>query len=444
MVLGSRVRRIAGAVVAAVIVVVDASSVGRHLLRLPAALTIAVGQEQGLALGLPGRVAVAAAGPRAGLVVDGRALGAGWMDLPGGVLRLRPEAAGTYVLRLRPWGVLPWPALRLDAVRMPRVVPGGQSVGLILHMPGALVVGEGGVPTASGTEPSPAGAAGVRVGDYVLRMDGRPVADAADVAAVLAQARGAPVSAVVLDRGKVRHLTLRPLYDVTTRHYALGVSLQGAVSGIGTLTFYDLQAHVFGALGHVVVDAGTGRPVRAFSGQLLPSFVVGVQPSRDGAPGEKLGVLLAGAPPIGLIRSNTPVGVFGRLLRTPAPGPAEEPLPVALADQVRPGPAELLTVVRGGAVDAFSARILAVDPGGPPGGRGFLVEVTDPRLLQTSGGIVQGMSGSPLIQGGRLVGALTHVFVNDPATGYGVLAEWMALAAGLGPAPTAPGSATGR
>jgi stage IV sporulation protein B len=434
---GFRIRRALGAAMAAAIFALDLSPAGRHLLRLPSRLTVAVGQRQGLVLGLPGRVAVAVAGDPFGLWVDGHPLGARWQLLPGGVLVLNPRRPGSYLLRLRPLGVLPWPPIQLVATGVPQVHLGGQSVGVELRLRGALVVGESRVPTGSGGEPSPLAAAGVGVGAYLLQLDGWRVHDAAQVADVLAQTRAAPLSAVVLVRGAPRLVRVQPAYDPAIGRYSLGAAFVGAVRGIGTLTFY--AGRVFGALGHVVLDEATGRAVRARGGLLLPSLVAGVQPSRDGAPGEKLGMLLPGGAPIGVVLRNTAVGVFGRLLRRPAGPPGEPTLPVALPDQVHPGPARLLTVVRGVAVSAFSVRIVAVDPGGPPGGRGLTIEVTDPRLLEAAGGIVQGMSGSPLVQDGRLVGALTHVFVDDPASGYGVLASWMAQAAGLLQGPGATG-----
>lgn len=422
------------ALVAAVaILAVDTSPLGRYLLRLPAVITVAVGQEQGIRLDVPGFLAVRAEGRDRGLVLDGHRIGSRWRRLPGDTLQVRPAAAGDYTLRLRPWGLIPWPPLRIRAVGVPRVSVGGQSIGLVLTPPGPLVVAEPRVPTFGGAVRSPGAAAGVQLGADILAVAGQPPLDTAQVAAVTEEAgrSGASLPLEVLQRGIVRTRAVYPAYDVATHRYSLGLTLQRAVSGIGTLTFYDVSAQVFGALGHIVVDETTGRPVVPATGQLLPSFVAGVQPSRDGFPGEKLGVLLAGAPPLGTVRINTTVGIFGRLLRVPVPGPVAEPLAVALADQVHPGPATLLTVVHGGVAGAFAVRVLQVDASGPAGGKGLVVQVTDPRLLRTSGGIVQGMSGSPIVQGGRLVGALTHVYVNDPARGYGVLAEWMAKAAGL-------------
>jgi stage IV sporulation protein B len=280
--------------------------------------------------------------------VDGRRLGAGWVLVPGGILRIEADAPGRYLLRLRPLGALPWPPVRVVAVPVPEVAPGGESVGVLL-------------------------------GPRGFRLWGAPEA-----------------------------------------------------AGIGTLTLYDPYRRVFAALGHAVRDPRTGRPVEPAHGELVPSVVAGVAPSRQGAPGEKLGVLVGGQA-LGLIRANTPVGVIGSLLRPPAGGAAPRPVPVALPDQVHPGPATLLTVLRGTRVAAFRVRILAVQPDGPPGGRDVAVEVVDPRLLAAAGGIVQGMSGSPILQDGRLVGALTHVFVDDPRRGYGVFAAWMSEAAGLGP-----------
>lgn len=228
-------------------------------------------------------------------------------------------------------------------------------------------------------------------------------------------------------------LPVRPLYVPSLGRYVLGARVRDGATGIGTLTFAG-AAGIFGALGHPVVDPALGTPVLLGDGELLPSVISGMQPSRDGRPGEKVGLLIGGAPPLGGVTANLALGVFGVLSRGVPPGPVQTAVPVALPDQVHPGPAEVLTVVSGREVQAFQVRITAVLPQRQPSAKGLVLRITDRRLLGATGGIVQGMSGSPILQDGRLVGAVTHVFVDDPSRGYGVLAQWMADVAGLGDA----------
>jgi len=432
-------RRALGALAAALILAADVSPAGRYLLRVPASVTVAVGQPQSIVLDAPGRMGVRAPGAGPQLRLDGRPASDAWRLVPGAALHLLPTAPGTYTLQLRLFGVLPWRGLRVQAVPVPDLVPGGQAIGVVVHSRGPLVVGLRAVPAPGGPAPSPAAAAGIRPGDILLRVAGRPAATPEDVTAALGSVPdGGTVPVEVLRNGHTLQLRVRPIRASPSASPLIGAWVRDVTGGIGTLTFTAPSgtSGTFGALGHPVVDPTTGTAVVLGSGSLVPSLIAGLEKSRDGHPGEKIGVLVGGDPVLGTVTENTAFGVFGRLDRAPAPGPLAQPLPVALADQVRTGPVEILTVIDGRLVGTYAARITAVLPQRRATTRGFVLTVTDPRLLAATGGIVQGMSGSPVIQDGRLVGAVTHVFVDDPSRGYGVLAVWMAETAGL----TAPAS----
>jgi len=190
------------------------------------------------------------------------------------------------------------------------------------------------------------------------------------------------------------------------------------------LTFWEPKSLAFRALGHSVSDGVTRRPVAVRGGQLLGARIVNIVPGTVDSPGEKVGVLTPPPPVGGRVTGNDAFGLSGVLNRAPTLGPSR-PIPLALPDQVHPGPATLLTVIRGLRPERFSVDILAAFPQSRPGVKGILFRVTDPRLLRLTGGVVQGMSGSPLIQDGRLVGAVTHVLVNRPQLGYACYAAWM-------------------
>ncbi|MDI3281150.1 MAG: SpoIVB peptidase S55 domain-containing protein, partial [Bacillota bacterium] len=166
-------------------------------------------------------------------------------------------------------------------------------------------------------------------------------------------------------------------------------------------------------------------------GRIVPATVAGIQPGNRGQPGEKVGVFHHQAEVVGRIEKNTPFGIYGRLEKIPPRFPFQMPVPVAMAYEIREGPAEMWTVISGDQIQRFQIRITKVNRKFRADGRGLVLQVTDRQLLQRTGGIVQGMSGSPILQGGKIVGAVTHVFVNDPARGYGILAEWMLEEAGL-------------
>jgi stage IV sporulation protein B len=171
-------------------------------------------------------------------------------------------------------------------------------------------------------------------------------------------------------------------------------------------------------------------PIVITDGCIVPAYIHGIQPGAKGRPGEKLGLFEEGGVKLGTIDSNTPLGIYGTLAVPPV-GASTQTVPVALAHQIQPGPAQILTVLDGQNVEKFNIEILAVNHQSRPNSKGLVIKVTDPRLIKRTNGIVQGMSGSPILQNNRLVGSVTHVYVNDPLRGYGLLAEWMVYEAGI-------------
>ena len=288
------------------------------------------------------------------------------------------------------------------------LIPGGQIIGMELETEALLV--------AAFEEKSPARDAGVRIGDYMERINGERVQTSSDVEGLL-QAGGDPVLLELRREGK----TLQIQVD-TGGTKRLGLYLKKGISGVGTVTFYDPADMTFGALGHGVCDK-TGTLLTLRRGKALDASVRSVKKGLAGAPGQLMGVINEKTP-LGSLEKNTPQGVFGTMKALPK----TLPVPVAESHEVRTGDAMIRCTLEGTAPGEYSVRILKVYPGS--GTRNLLVKVTDPALLETTGGIVQGMSGSPIIQDGKLVGAVTHVMVNDPQTGYGIFIENMLEAAG--------------
>lgn len=327
-------------------------------------------------------------------------------------------------------GAIPLRKVTVSVIPELRVVPGGQSIGVKLRSAGVLVVGHYLVP--HGDRPlSPGREAGVRVGDVITAIDGTTVQSVGDVEKQVRAAglSGRPI-VLKLARGSDQvQVTLRPARDKDGQ-YRLGLYIRDTAAGVGTLTFYDPKTRRFGALGHVISDVDTRQPIRVGGGVIVPSDVTSIDKGSSGEPGQKRATLVDESRTLGKIEKNTPFGIFGTLTETPEPVLFREPIPIALAEEVREGPAEMLTVVEGRKVERFSIEIVSVSAQRFPATKSMVIRVTDPRLLAKTGGIVQGMSGSPIIQNGKLVGAVTHVFVNDPTTGYGVFIEWMLRDAG--------------
>ena len=261
--------------------------------------------------------------------------------------------------------------------------------------------------------------AGLQIGDQLLKVDSTPVSDAVSVRAALSAA-GTPVSLTVRRSGKLTTLRITPRQ--TQDGPRLGIYLRQGIAGIGTVTFYDPATGLFGTLGHGVSDS-KGNLLTMHTGSAFDARVLSVKKGKAGQPGQLKGD--AGAV-LGPLLKNTPQGVFGKT-ETPFRG---EALPTAAYSQIKTGPASIRSTVEGRQVQEYSVEILKIYPQDRSDGRNFLLRVTDPALLQATGGIVQGMSGSPIIQDGKLVGAVTHVLVNDPTRGYGIFIENMLDAAG--------------
>lgn len=301
------------------------------------------------------------------------------------------------------------------------LIPGGTVLGIQMNTKGVLVADTPQVDTAQGPA-WPARDAGLLPGDIILALDGRPTATAAELSAAAASLGEEPVT-VSLQRGAERlELPLRPATD-TTGGRRLGLWLRDGIAGVGTLTYIDPETGAFGALGHGVNDAATGVLLPLGSGAVCRAEVVDVTQGLVGTPGALSGCLDMGAR-LGGLEKNTPCGIFGRL-HMPAEG-CGLPLPVADSDEIHSGAATIRSTVAGQEVREYDVHISPAVGGGTAA---LNIRVTDPELLSLTGGIVQGMSGSPIIQDGKLIGAVTHVLVNDPSRGYGIAIETMLQAA---------------
>jgi len=299
-----------------------------------------------------------------------------------------------------------------SAARM--LVPVGQVVGLALE--------DNTVTVAAFDEAMGQAAqnAGLRVGDRILTVNGKTVRCAEDVRYALNRADGSVE--ITVQRNK-KSDTLRLTPTVTKDGPKLGIYLKQGVTGVGTVTWYDPESKKFGALGHGVNNT-RGELLNMVSGAAYKAAVVSVRKGACGAPGQLMGALQE-REPVGTLYKNTSRGVFG----TTDTGWTGELLPVASAAEIKTGKATIRSTVQGENVQEYSVEILKVYPNSAASGRNILLRITDPALLEATGGIVQGMSGSPIIQDGKLVGAVTHVLVNDPTTGYGIFIENMLDAA---------------
>ncbi len=323
------------------------------------------------------------------------------------------EAGRTYALL----GLVPLKTVT-TAPRLPAVRLGGQAVGVILYTKGVQVVGLTTVETAQGAL-SPASAAGLKKGDSILAVDGQPVFGAAGLTGLL---QGREQAALTVQRGTEQlTLSLRPAVERDTDLRKLGAWVRESTSGIGTLSF--LKGDRFCALGHGVTDVDTGLTLLTERGYITPATVTAALKGEAGRVGELAGEFSTReSDALGRIDTNGDYGVAG-----PYGGDDSlwgQEVPLAAAAQVRTGEATLFSAANG-VWRGYDCRIIRLKVQSAPGVQGMMIEVTDPALLSLTGGIVPGMSGSPVLQDGRLVGVVTHVFVNEPKRGYCVYAQWM-------------------
>ena len=262
--------------------------------------------------------------------------------------------------------------------------------------------------------------AGLCIGDKLLQIDEKQVTCAEDVRRALNASAG-HITVRLERKGKTETVKLTP--EITKDGPKLGIFLKQGVTGIGTVTFYDPDTGKFGTLGHGV-NGPDGRLLPMAAGTVYEASVISVKQGRSGEPGQLRGAVDA-KKPLGLLKNNTGRGVFG----VADVGWQGSALPVAASEEIHTGKATILSTVSGDGVQEYSVEILKIYPKTKDSDRNLVIRVTDDRLLATTGGIVQGMSGSPIIQDGKLVGAVTHVLVNDPTTGYGIFIENMLDAA---------------
>ncbi|MFZ3588435.1 SpoIVB peptidase [Bacillus sp. DJP31] len=313
-----------------------------------------------------------------------------------------------------------------------KVIPGGQSIGVKLNSQGVLVVGHHEIETENGKQ-SPGVIAGVQIGDIIKKINNSPIEKMSDVTPFVQGAgkTGEPLNLVIVRSEKEIQTKLIPLKDKNEHSYRIGLYIRDSAAGIGTMTFFHPDSKKYGALGHVISDMDTKMPIIVDDGQIIRSTVTSIQKGANGSPGEKHARFSSEKEVIGDISRNSPFGIFGKLTKGMQNGIMDKGIPVSLSNQVKEGPAQILTVVDNDEVQLFDIEIVSTVPQKFPATKGMVIKVTDPELLEKTGGIVQGMSGSPIIQEGKLIGAVTHVFVNDPTSGYGVHIEWMLNEAGL-------------
>lgn len=322
------------------------------------------------------------------------------------------------------FGAIPVKSVSVTEAEPPVLVAGGHPFGIKLLMDGVMVTELGDVTDNSGRTSCPAEDAGIMTGDIIKSADGEALVSNSRLQEIISQSGGREIMLTVSRNNSEFTAVLRPVFSEKNNMWRGGMWVRDSVAGIGTMTFINKETGEFAGLGHPICDSDTGELVPVYSGEAVPVKITEARKGEKGIPGELRGSFSSGS--YGILEENRDCGVYGCLtekgIKELCSG--SEEYVMGYRQDITTGKAEIYTTVSGNKPEKYSIEIESIDLSGE-GTKNMVVRITDKRLLKKSGGIIQGMSGSPIIQNGRLIGAVTHVFVADPTRGYAVFADNM-------------------
>lgn len=319
---------------------------------------------------------------------------------------------------------IPLKNYNVDVVDRPEVIPGGNAVGIKMNTRGALVVAVTDIIDINGNRSSPSRDVGIKVGDSIIEIDGKKIETSQEVVEILENIKDKKVNFKILRNNDELDIKIKPVQSMQDNAFRIGVWVRDKTSGIGTMTYYDEDSKSFGALGHGISDIDTKKLLTVEDGVIMNAIISDVEQGKKGTPGEIKGVFYSTDKVIGTINKNIEYGVYGSITEE-FNGTNKEKIPIGFKEEIETGKAHILTTLDGKNIGEYEIFIEKLEKQSSPSQKSMVIRITDEELLNKTGGIVQGMSGSPIIQNGKLIGAVTHVFVNDPTKGYGLYIEWM-------------------
>ncbi len=335
--------------------------------------------------------------------------------------------SGIYQGKLSLFGIIPLKNIKVNVLPAVKVYPSGHSIGVLVKAQGVMVVGFSGIDIQNNKVVFPAKEQGVQIGDIISKANNVPIKSDKELEKLINQTvkENKQLRLEIIRNGSIIKLNVKPEKSLETERNRIGLYVRDTAAGVGTLTFIEPSYKGYGALGHMIANTEINEQLNEGMGKIVSASINRIVMGKKGIPGEKIGNFNSHDIISGAILKNSTYGIYGILDVPPLSYYYREPLPIAYAGQIEEGSAHILTVLEGDQIEKFTIEIEKVLPYQKPTGKGLVIKVTDRDLLARTGGIVQGMSGSPIIQNGRLVGAITHVFIQDPTRGYGILAEWM-------------------
>ncbi|MBW6410957.1 SpoIVB peptidase [Clostridium weizhouense] len=321
-------------------------------------------------------------------------------------------------------GVIPVKSLEVQKVKDLELYPGGNTIGVRVSTQGVLVVGYSEIEINNQKQESPGKLGGIELGDTILKINGEEVQNCQDLINIIKGCNESKISVEVLrdNENLIKEVELK---KEGNGEYKLGLWIRDSTAGVGTMTFIDKESKKFGALGHPITDCDTNQPFLIKHGDILQSSIINLRRGEKGSPGELQGIFTNENEVNGKIKTNTQSGIFGTVKDVNILKNNSKPMKVGFRNEITEGKAKIITTIDEKGPKEYDIEIVKLLDQETPGPKSMVIKVTDPVLLEKTGGIVQGMSGSPIIQNEKIVGAVTHVLINKPDTGYGIYIEWM-------------------
>lgn len=323
------------------------------------------------------------------------------------------------------FGLIPIRTIEAKLTDEKEVFLGGAPIGFSIDVDGLIVVGSNSVSTEKGLIDN-LEKSDLKIGDIITEVNGKKVTNLEELKEILdaEDYKGEKLNLKVLRKQEYININLKTALDKEDGKYKIGLWVKNDASGVGTLTYVECDTLNYGALGHPITDYETGVVIPAKSGKIYPCSVVGLNKGEKGVPGEIKGVFMQGKSQKGDVEKNSQFGVFGKIKDKDKIVDSNKTADVASRLTMKPGKATLVSSISGMS-EEYEIEIIKTNYQPSSSDKSFVFRVTDKRLLDLTGGIIQGMSGSPIMQNGKVVGAVTHVFVSDPTKGYGVYIDWM-------------------
>lgn len=309
--------------------------------------------------------------------------------------------------------------INVNVISKTKVIPMGNAIGMKLYTDGVLAVGMSEIEGKKPYENS-----GIKEGDRIVQIDKKAIDNTEDLMEAVNKCSGKEISVKYIRDNTTITTSIKPIKN-SGNQYKIGLWVRDAAAGVGTLTFYEPSSGMFGTLGHGIIDVDTSELIKIANGELVTTNILNITKGKKGDPGEIRGTIESGHT-IGNIDKNTSFGVFGTLNKTPYINiQNNDEIEVALREEIKIEDAQIICELENGKREKYNIKIQKVFLNNNKDNKSMLIKITDEKLLEKTGGIIQGMSGAPIIQNGKFIGAVTHVLVNDPTIGYGVFADIM-------------------